>query len=81
MREQRKRMISTTVYIPEEVLDAVKALSRKTKVPAATIIRDAIVEELNKRGQIISSQEVKALTVNEPLEKELNNERRKRRRN
>lgn len=50
MSEQRKRMISTTVYVPEELLDAVNALSRQTKVPAATIIRDAIKRALEERG-------------------------------
>lgn len=50
MREQRKRMISTTIYVPEEVLDAVKALSKKSQVPAATIIREAIKRALEERG-------------------------------
>lgn len=50
MSEQRKRMISTTVYVPEEVLKALMEEAKKTKVPAARIIRDAIVEELRKRG-------------------------------
>lgn len=48
--ETVKRMTSTTVYLPEETLEALRALSKKTGVPFAAIVRSAILEALKKRG-------------------------------
>lgn len=49
--KSRRRMVSTTTYIDEEKLDALKAIARRRRVPWNVVLREAVDAVLEKEEQ------------------------------
>jgi predicted DNA-binding protein len=45
-----RRKVCTTVYLTQEQVEALKALSEKTRVPQSEYIREAVSDVLKKHG-------------------------------
>ena len=50
------KKVSTTVYLTEEQLEALKALSERTRVPAAEYIREGVDLVLERHGEKLPGQ-------------------------
>lgn len=50
MSANNRRMSSTTVYFPPEMLERLKRYADATKVPGAEVVRRALESELSRLG-------------------------------
>lgn len=61
-----RRKVSTTVYIEADQEERLKELSKRTRVPVAVYIREAVTLALAKHGIDAALQDFEAWAKNKP---------------